>query len=156
MAISGLNFYGKSFKGSRYIIRKNKKITRGPKNKKFTRGPKNKLYEYCPKSMGISGLDFYGRTFKRSRYITRSSYTKGRKLPKLIQISKKDHSNDVYKTNKIIEYCRLCLIKLAPTQFTIHPTAMIMKTTCVCGLSIVIRPDDQLGQGYLKADTDRA
>jgi len=131
MGISGLNFYGKSFKGSRYIIRK---------NKKFTRGPKNKLYEYCPKSMGISGLDFYGRTFKRSRYITRSSYTKGRKLPKLIQISKKDHSNDVYKTNKIIEYCPLCLIKLTPIQFTIHPTALIMKTICVCGVTIVIRP----------------
>ena len=142
MGISGLNFYGKSFKGSRYIIRKNKKITRGPKNKKFTRGPKNKLYEYYPKSTGISGLDFYGRTFKRSRYITRtrSSYTKGRKLPKLIQISKKDHSNDVYKTNKMIEYCRLCLIKLDPIRFTIHPTAMIMKTICVCGLTIVIRP----------------
>ena len=158
MGISGLNFYGKSFKGSRYIIRKNKKITRGPKNKKFTRGPKNKLYEYYPKSTGISGLDFYGRTFKRSRYITRtrSSYTKGRKLPKLIQISKKDHSNDVYKTSKMIEKCRLCLTKLDPIRFTIHPTAMIMKTTCVCGLSIVIRPDDQLGQGYQKADTDRA
>ena len=142
MGISGLNFYGKSFKGSRYIIRKNKKITRGPKNKKFTRGPKNKLYEYYPKSTGISGLDFYGRTFKRSRYITRtrSSYTKGRKLPKLIQISKKDHSNDVYKTNKIIEYCPLCLIKLTPIQFTIHLTALIMKTICVCGVTIVIRP----------------
>ena len=140
MAISGLNFYGKSFKGSRYIIRKNKKITRGPKNKKFTRGPKNKLYEYYPKSTGISGLDFYGRTFKRSRYITRSYYTKGRKLPKLIKISKKDHTNDVYKTNKIIEYCPLCLIKLTPTQFTIHLTALIMKTICVCGVTIVIRP----------------
>ena len=150
MGISGLNFYGKSFKGSRYMNRK---------NMKFTRAPKSWLFECYPYSTGISGLDFYGRTFKRSRYITRtrSSHTKkGRKLPKLIQISKKDHSNDVYKTNKMIEYCRLCLIKLDPTQFTIHPTAMIMKTTCVCGLSIVIRPDDQLGQGYLKADTDRA
>ena len=65
---------------------------------------------------------------------------KGRKLPKLIQISKKDHSNDVYKTNKIIEYCPLCLIKLTPTQFTIHLTALIMKTICVCGVTIVIRP----------------
>ena len=179
MAISGLNFYGKSFKGSRYIIRKNKKITRGPKNKKFTRGrkltkiikitkkdctndvypknklydqcpkskdctndvyPNNKLYEYCPKSMGISGLDFYGRSFKRSRYITESYYTKGRKLPKLIKISKKDHTNDVYKTNKIIEYCPLCLIKLTPIQFTIHLTALIMKTICVCGVTIEIKP----------------
>ena len=154
MGISGLNFYGKSFKGSRYIIRKNKKITRGQKNKKFTRGrkltkmikitkkdctndayPKNKLYEYCPKSMGISGLNFYGRSFNRSRYIT-----KGRKLPKMIKITKKDHTNDVYKTNKIIEYCPLCLIKLTPTQFTIHLTALIMKTICVCGVTIVIRP----------------
>ena len=140
MTISGLNFYGKSLKGSRYIIRKNKKITRGPKNKKFTRGPKNKLYEYCPKSMGISGLDFYGRSFKRSRYITQSYYTKGRKLPKLIKISKKDHTNDVYKTNKIIEYCPLCMIKLTPTQFTIHLTALIMKTICVCGVTIEIKP----------------
>ena len=144
MGISGLNFYGKSFKGSRYINRKNKKITKkitsGAKNKKFTRGPKNWLYECYPYSTGISGLDFYGRTFKHSRYITQSSYTKGRKLPKLIQISKKDHSNDVYKTNKIIEYCPLCLIKLTPIQFTIHLTALIMKTICVCGVTIVIRP----------------
>ena len=65
---------------------------------------------------------------------------KGRKLPKLIQISKKDHSNDVYKTSKMIEKCRLCLTKLDPIRFTIHPTAMIMKTICVCGLTIVIRP----------------
>ena len=147
MGISGLNFYGKSFKGSRYINRKNKKITKkitsGAKNKKFTRGPKNWLYECYPYSTGISGLDFYGRTFKRSRYITRtrSSHTKkGRKSPKLIQISKKDHSNDVYKTSKMIEKCRLCLTKLDPIRFTIHPTAMIMKTICVCGLTIVIRP----------------
>ena len=170
MAISGLNFYGKSFKRSRYIIRKNKKITKGrklpkmikitkkdctndvypknklyeycPKSKDCTNDvyPKNKLYEYCPKSMGISGLNFYGRSFKRSRYITESYYTKGRKLPKLIKISKKDHTNDVYKTNKIIEYCPLCLIKLTPTQFTIHLTALIMKTICVCGVTIEIKP----------------
>merc|ERR1711954_561275 len=96
---------------------------------------KNKLYEYCPKSMGISGLNFYERSFKRSRYIT-----KGRKLPKMIKITKKDHTNDVYKTNKIIEYCPLCLIKLTPIQFTIHLTALIMETICVCGVTIVIRP----------------
>ena len=197
MAISGVKFYGKTFKGSRYIIRKNKKITRGPKNKKFTRGrkltkiikitkkdstndvypnnklyeqcpkskdctnnvypknklyeqcskskeltndvyPKNKLYEYCPKSMGISGNDFYGRSFKRSRYIIQPMT--GRKLPKLIKISKKDHTNDVYKTNKIIEYCPLCLIKLTPIQFTIHLKTLIMKTICVCGVTIEIKP----------------
>ena len=64
MAISRVKFYGKTIKGSRYIIRKN----RGPKNKKLTRGRKltknikitkedsindvypNKLYEQCPKS----------------------------------------------------------------------------------------------------------
>ena len=145
MAISSLNFYGKSFKRSRYIIRKNKKITKGrklPKMIKITKKdrtndvyPKNKLYEYCPLSMGISGLNFYGRSFKRSRYIT-----KGRKLPKMIKITKKDHTNDVYKTNKIIEYCPLCMIKLTPTQFTIHLTALIMKTICVCGLTIEIKP----------------
>ena len=138
MAISSLNFYGKSFKRSRYIIRKNKKITRGPKNKKFTRGPKNKLYEYCPKSMGILGNDFYGSSFKRSRYIIQPMT--GRKLPKLIKISKKDHSNDVYKTNKIIESCPFCLIKLTPIQFTIHLKTLIYKTICVCGVTIEIKP----------------
>ena len=66
--------------------------------------------------------------------------TKGGKLPKVNKKTKKDCINAVYKTNKIIEYCPLCLIKLTPTQFTIHLTAMIMKTTCVCGLTIVIRP----------------
>ena len=43
MGISGPDFYGRSFKRSRYIIRKNKKITRGAKNKKFTRGPKKQV-----------------------------------------------------------------------------------------------------------------
>ena len=152
MAISSLNFYGKSFKRSRYIIRKNKKITKGrklPKMIKITKKdrtndvyPKNKLYEYCPLSMAISSLNFYGKSFKRSRYIIRKNkkITKGRKLPKMIKITKKDHTNDVYKTNKIIEYCPLCLIKLTPTQFTIHLTALIMKTICVCGVTIEIKP----------------
>ena len=199
MAISRVKFYGKTIKGSRYIIRKN----RGPKNKKLTRGrkltknikitkedssndvypnklyeqcqcpksndctnnvcqknnsveqcskskeltndiyPKNELYEYCPKSMGISGNDFYGSSFKRSRYIIQPMT--GRKLPKLIKISKKDHSNDVYKTYKIIEYCPFCLIKLNPTQFTIHLKTLIYMTICtVCGVTIEMKPYNKL------------
>ena len=197
MAISRVKFYGKTIKGSRYIIRKN----RGPKNKKLTRGrkltknikitkedsskdvypnklyeqcpksndctnnvcqknnsveqcskskeltndiyPKNELYEYCPKSMGISGNDFYGSSFKRSRYIKKPMT--GRMLPKLIRISKKDHSNDVYKTYKIIEYCPFCLIKLNPIQFTIHLKTLIYKTICtVCGVTIEMKPYNKL------------
>ena len=62
MAISRVKFYGKTIKGSRYIIRKN----RGPRNKKFT---------------------------------------KGRKLTKIIKITEKDSTNDVYPNNKLYEQC---------------------------------------------------
>ena len=122
------------------VCRKNNSVEQCSKSKELTNDvyPKNKLYEYCPKSMGISGNDFYGRSFKRSRYIIQPMT--GRKLPKLIKISKKDHTNDVYKTNKIIEYCPLCLIKLTPIQFTIHLKTLIMKTICVCGVTIEIKP----------------
>ena len=54
--------------------------------------------------------------------------TKGGKLPKVNKKTKKDCINAVYKTNKTIEYCPLCMIKLIPTQFTIHLISLVMKT----------------------------
>ena len=53
---------------------------------------------------------------------------------------KKDCVNAVYKTNKPIEYCPSCMVKLTPTQFTINIISTVMKTVCVCGLAIEITP----------------
>ena len=127
------------------VCQKNNSVEQCSKSKELTNDiyPKNELYEYCPKSMGISGNDFYGSSFKRSRYIKKPMT--GRMLPKLIKISKKDHSNDVYKTYKIIEYCPFCLIKLNPIQFTIHLKTLIYKTICtVCGVTIEMKPYNKL------------
>ena len=104
--------------------------------------------------MAISSLSFYGKSkSKPSRYIISESksdrvkmiirknkkITKGGKLPKVNKKTKKDCINAVYKTNKTIEYCPLCMIKLIPTQFTIHLISLVMKTICVCGLAIEIK-----------------
>ena len=127
------------------VCQKNNSVEQCSKSKELTNDiyPKNELYEYSPKSMGISGNDFYGSSLKRSRYIKKP--ITGRKLPKLIRISKKDHSTDVYKTYKIIEYCPFCLIKLNPIQFTIHLKTLIYKTICtVCGVTIEMKPYNKL------------
>ena len=106
--------------------------------------------------MAISGLSFYGKS-KTSRYITSESKSDRVKMisrknkkkcdlktgkitkAKVNKKNKKDCVNAVYKTNKTIEYCPLCMIKLIPTQFTIHLISLVMKTICVCGLAIVIK-----------------
>ena len=56
------------------------------------------------------------------------------------KMNKKDCVNAVYKTDKPIEYCPSCMVKLTPTQFTINIISTDMKTVCVCGLAIEITP----------------
>ena len=127
------------------VCQKNNSVEQCSKSKEPTNDiyPQNELYEYSPKSMGISGYEFYGSSSKRSRYIKTPITV--RKLPKLIRISKKDHSMDVYKTYKIIEYCPFCLTKLDPTQFTIHIIKLIYMTICtVCRVTIEIKPYNKL------------
>ena len=58
---------------------------------------------------------------------------------KINKKDKKDCVNAVYKTNKPIEYCPLCMVKLIPTQFTINIISLVMKTICVFGLAIGIK-----------------
>ena len=106
--------------------------------------------------MATSILSFYGKS-KPSRYIISESKSdrvkmisrknkkkcdlKTGKITKA-KMNKKDKKycvNAVYKTNKPIEYCPLCMVKLIPTQFTINIISTVMKTVCVCGLAIEIK-----------------
>ena len=112
MAISSLSFYGKSkSKPSRYIISESKS----------------------------DRVKMISRKNKKKYDLKTGKINKGGKLPKVNKKTKKDCINDVYKTNKTIEYCPLCMIKLTPTQFTIHLISLIMKTICVCGVAIEIK-----------------
>ena len=106
--------------------------------------------------MAISSLSFYGKS-KTSRYITSESKSDRVKMisrknkkkcdlktgkitkAKMNKKDKKDCVNAVYKTNKPIEYCPSCMVKLIPTQFTINIISLVMKTICVCGLAIEIK-----------------
>ena len=87
--------------------------------------------------MAISSLSFYGKS-KPSRYIISES-----KSDRVKMISRKNKKKCDLKTGKItnkpIEYCPLCMVKLIPTQFTIRLISLVMKTICVCGLAIEIK-----------------
>ena len=57
-----------------------------------------------------------GRKNKKNCDLKTGKITKA----KMNKKDKKDCVNAVYKTNKPIEYCPSCMVKLIPTQFTIN------------------------------------
>ena len=154
MAISGLSFYGKS-KTSRYItseIIEKSAIVNSSVDIVMNENP-NLSVIIDPDVFNasiISANDSKGESksekvkiIKIGRKIKKNCDLKTVKgkitKAKMNKKDKKDCVNAVYKTNKPIEYCPLCMVKLIPTQFTINIISLVMKTICVCGLAIEIK-----------------